>query len=57
MFIAVGFAGVAVAGAFLAYPDGWAKPMIVLIEAALMPTLVLVLGLLLAGPPSRKDVP
>jgi hypothetical protein len=31
--------------------------MIVLIEAALMPTLVLVLGLLLAGPPSRRDVP
>ena len=56
-FIAVGFVGVAAAGAFLAYPDGWAKPMIVLIEAALMPTLVLVLGLLLAGPPSRRDAP
>jgi multisubunit Na+/H+ antiporter MnhB subunit len=53
-FLAVGAVGVWTAGAFLAYPEGWAKPMIVVIEAALMPTLVLVLGLLLAGVPERR---
>ena len=54
VFIAVGAAGAVWAGAFLAYPEGWAKPMIVFIEAALMPTLVLVLGLVLAGAPRRR---
>ena len=52
-FIAVGFAGVPMAGTFLSYPEGFAKPLIVLIEAALLPTLVLVLGLLLEGAPER----
>lgn len=56
-FIAVGFAGVVVPGAFLAYPDGWAKPLIIVIEAALLPSLTLVLGLLLAGAPARKVAP
>jgi hypothetical protein len=41
------------AGAFLAYPPDWAKPMIVAVEVALMPTLVLVLALLLNGAPAR----
>ena len=53
VFIAIGLAGVHLAGAFMAYPDGMAKPLIVAIEVALMPTLVLVLGLLLAGAPAR----
>jgi multisubunit Na+/H+ antiporter MnhB subunit len=53
VFIAIGWAGVGLAGAFLAYPEGMAKPLIVAIEVALMPTLVLVLGLLLAGAPMR----
>jgi len=40
-------------GAFLAYPDGLAKPLIVAIEVALTPSLALILGLLLVGPPER----
>jgi len=52
-FIAIGLAGAATAGAFLAYPDGWAKPLIIAVELALMPTLSLILALLLAGAPLR----
>lgn len=51
VFIAIGFAGAWTAGAFLAYPEGLAKPLIIVIELALMPTLVLVLALLTAGTP------
>ncbi|MGB2819021.1 MAG: MnhB domain-containing protein [Burkholderiaceae bacterium] len=53
VFIAVGLLGLWTAGAFLGYPAGWAKPLIVVIEVALLPTLVLVLALLLCGPPER----
>ena len=53
VFIAIGFLGVAVADAFLAYPIGFAKPLILAIEFALMPTLTLILGLLLLGAPQR----
>jgi multisubunit Na+/H+ antiporter MnhB subunit len=53
VFVAVGLFGAWTAGAFLGYPDGWAKSMIVAIEVALLPTLVLVLALLMNGPPSR----
>ena len=42
------------AGAFLAYPEGFAKPLIIVIEIALMPTLTLILGLLVAGAPERE---
>jgi multisubunit Na+/H+ antiporter MnhB subunit len=53
VFIAIGLVGVATAGAFLAYPDGLAKPLIIVIELALMPTLALILALLLTGAPER----
>ena len=53
VFIAIGFAGSITAGAVLAYPEGYAKPLIVAIEIALMPTLVLTLALLVAGAPQR----
>jgi len=53
LFVAIGFAGVRTAGHFLGYPDGLAKPLIVAIELALMPSLTLVLGLLLLGTPRR----
>ena len=56
-FIGIGFLGVAVAGAFLAYPVEYAKPLILVIEFALMPTLTLVLGLLLLGAPQRAVEP
>jgi multisubunit Na+/H+ antiporter MnhB subunit len=53
VFIAIGAAGAAVAGAFLAYPDGLAKPLIKAIEWALLPSLALTLALILAGAPER----
>ena len=55
-FIAVGVAGIWLADAFLAYPPGYAKPLILLIEAALTPSVALVLGLLLAGAPSAAPL-
>ncbi|MDM0075954.1 DUF4040 domain-containing protein [Variovorax sp. J2P1-59] len=57
VFIAIGFTGVAIAGAFLAYPEGYAKPLIVVIEVALMPSLAMTLALLLAGAPQRRTPP
>ena len=57
VFIAIGFVGVATAGAFLAYPDGWAKPLILVVEFALMPSLALTLGLIMAGAPEREAAP
>jgi len=56
-FIAVGLVGAVTAGAFLAYPPGLAKPLILAIEFALMPTLTLILGLMLVGTPQRGDTP
>jgi multisubunit Na+/H+ antiporter MnhB subunit len=53
VFIAIGAAGVWTAGAFLAYPDGLAKPLIKVIEWALLPSLALTLALILAGAPAR----
>ena len=53
VFVAVGVLGLWSAGVFLGYPDGWAKPMIVVIEIALLPTLTLVLALLMGGAPAR----
>jgi multisubunit Na+/H+ antiporter MnhB subunit len=53
VFVTVGLVGAWTAGAFLGYPDGFAKSMIVAIEVALLPTLVLVLALLLNGAPAR----
>jgi multisubunit Na+/H+ antiporter MnhB subunit len=54
VFIAIGLAGTLTAGAFLAYPNGYAKPLILAIEWALMPSLALTLALLLAGVPQRS---
>ena len=54
VFVAVGVLGVSSAGVFLGYPEGWAKPMIVAIEIALLPTLTLVLALLMGGAPARS---
>ena len=55
IFMAVGVAGIMTAGAFLAYPDGLAKPLIVLIEWALFPSLAVTLALIVAGPPERAE--
>jgi multisubunit Na+/H+ antiporter MnhB subunit len=55
VFIAIGLLGAGVAGAFLGYPEGLAKPLIVVVEAALLPSLAVTQALLLTGPPRRKD--
>jgi multisubunit Na+/H+ antiporter MnhB subunit len=57
VFIGIGIAGVPLTGTFLAYPEGWAKPMILVIEFALMPSLALTLGLIMAGAPERATEP
>jgi multisubunit Na+/H+ antiporter MnhB subunit len=54
-FIAVGVLGLWSAGVFLGYPAGWAKPMIVAVEIALLPTLTLVLAMLMSGAAARAD--
>lgn len=53
LFLAVGLGGFAMAGHFLAYPVGFAKPLILLIEFALTLSIAALLGLLMAGPPER----
>ena len=52
-FIVIGFVGTLSTGHFFGYPEGLAKPFIVAIELALMPSLTLVLALLLLGSPRR----
>jgi multisubunit Na+/H+ antiporter MnhB subunit len=54
VFIALGLIGAAAAGAFLAWPTGLEKAFIVVVEVALMPSLAVTLGLLLAGAPHRS---
>lgn len=54
VFVAVGVLGLWSAGVFLGYPEPLAKPMIVVIEIALLPTLTLVLALLMSGAPARS---
>lgn len=53
-FFAVGFAGFAWAGAFLAYPEGWAKPLILAIEVPMTLSVAATLALLVEGPPARR---
>jgi len=54
VFLAIGLAGWALADAFLAYPEAWAKPLIIVIEVALLLSIAVTLGLLVAGPPQRS---
>jgi multisubunit Na+/H+ antiporter MnhB subunit len=55
VFLAVGAAGIWLAGAFLAYPVRWAKPLILIIEFPMTITIAVTLGLMIAGPPRRVD--
>jgi multisubunit Na+/H+ antiporter MnhB subunit len=57
VFLVIGFAGFLVPGAFLAYPDGYAKPLIVVMEVALTLSIGVILGLLIAGPPQGEGTP
>jgi len=54
-FLAVGLAGYALAGAFLAYPIDWAKTLIVAIEVPMLLSLAAMLGMLVLGPPQRSE--
>jgi multisubunit Na+/H+ antiporter MnhB subunit len=53
VFLAVGIAGFAVPGSFLAYPAGWAKPLILFIEAFMTLSIAATLPMLVIGPPDR----
>lgn len=53
IFLAIGLAGMVLANAFLAYPSGYAKPLIVAVEVALTLSIGVALGLLAAGPPEQ----
>ena len=57
IFLAIGLAGMVLANAFLAYPSGYAKPLIVAVEVALTLSIGVALGLLAAGPPERVRQP
>ncbi|UFN48576.1 DUF4040 domain-containing protein [Roseomonas sp. OT10] len=56
-FFAVGLAGYGLADGFLAYPAWGAKPLILVVEFLLTPSLALLLALLLAGPAERPPEP
>jgi multisubunit Na+/H+ antiporter MnhB subunit len=53
VFLAVGLAGFLLAGAFLAYPLAYAKPLILFIEVPVTLSIAATLGMLAAGPPER----
>lgn len=54
IFLAVGLGGLWLGDAFLAYPVAYAKPLILAIEFAMVLTVAVTLGLLVAGPPERS---
>jgi len=57
VFFAIGLAGFWLAGDFLAYPSGFEKPLILIIEAVLMLSVATALGLILAGLPPVPPQP
>ena len=57
VFLAVGIAGVVLAGSFFAYPSAFAKPLILIIEAFMVLSIAVALTMLVAGPPYRKGAP
>jgi multisubunit Na+/H+ antiporter MnhB subunit len=54
VFLVVGLAGPLLAGSFFAFPMGFAKPLILFIEAFMVLSIAVTLPLLVAGPPSRE---
>jgi multisubunit Na+/H+ antiporter MnhB subunit len=57
VFLVIGIMGFAVAGGFLAYPAGFAKPLILFIEAFMTLSIAATLPMLVMGPPSRPPRP
>ena len=56
-FLLVGLAGFFIAGAFLAYPPGYSKALIIAIEVVMTISVAGTLVLLVAGPPERGERP
>ncbi len=54
VFLVAGLAGLALAGDFFAYPAGFAKPIILFIEAFMLLSITATLPILVAGPPRRS---
>ena len=57
IFLLIGFLGFVIAGGFLAYPEGAAKPLIIGMEATLTVSLAVTLALLVAGPARKAPGP
>jgi multisubunit Na+/H+ antiporter MnhB subunit len=57
VFLLVGLAGPLMAGSFFAYPVGFAKPLILFIEAFMVLSIAVTLPLLDLGPPSGEAKP
>lgn len=57
VFVLAGIVGFALPGGFLSYPEAIAKPVIVVVEVALVFSIAVTLCLLVAGPPRRKEDP
>ena len=57
IFLAIGLIGFALPGGFLSYPAGFAKPLIIGIEVALMLSIAVILAMLAAGPAAREPRP
>jgi multisubunit Na+/H+ antiporter MnhB subunit len=54
IFLIVGLGGLLLGAAFLAYPEAYAKPLILTVEFAMTLTVAVTLGLLVSGPPERE---
>jgi multisubunit Na+/H+ antiporter MnhB subunit len=52
-FLTIGLLGFVFADSFLEYPEGYAKPLIIVVEATLTLSIGVTLALLVAGPPER----
>lgn len=57
VFLMVGLMGFAVADGFLAYPPGYAKALILLIETAMTLSVAAAMACMIAGPPERRVRP
>jgi multisubunit Na+/H+ antiporter MnhB subunit len=57
VFLVVGLAGLVAGSGFLTYPEGFAKPVIVLIEVAMTLSIGVTLALLVADPPGKPHQP
>lgn len=57
VFLIVGLAGFALADGFLAYPPGFAKLLILVIETAMTLSVAAAMACMIAGPPERRTQP